>query len=80
MGVTLLSPSCAAQVGLSLDWTSSSRSLGDRSYRWYPKEPGKSVCSCGRFEIMPRTFHGFRMFLLLNLNARVKWPSDWALV
>ena len=42
MGVTLLPPSCSAQVGLSLDWTSSSRSSGQRSYRWYPKGPGKT--------------------------------------
>ena len=28
MGVTLLPPSCSAQVGFSLDWTSSSRSSG----------------------------------------------------
>ena len=33
MGVTLLPPSCSAQVGLSLDWTSSSRSSG------HPEKP-----------------------------------------
>ena len=43
MGVTLLPPSCSAQVGLSLDWTSSSRSSGHRSYRWYPKGPKKPI-------------------------------------
>ena len=43
---TLLPHSCSAQVGFSLDWTSSSRSSGHRSYRWYPKGPRKTYCVC----------------------------------
>ena len=49
MGVMLLPSSRTAQVGLSLDWTSSSRSSGHRSYIWYTKGPREThrVCSCG---------------------------------
>ena len=39
--------SCSAQVGLSLDWTSSSRSSGHRSYRWYPEKPIGPISQVG---------------------------------
>ena len=50
-------PAARHKFGLSLDWTSSSRSSGHQSSGWYPKGPGNTyrVCSCGRYEIMPGT-------------------------